>query len=181
MKRSACLFFILLACSFTAFAQNRAALDKLSDDFWDWRAHEQPFGLDDIPRLERPADFKPDWSAESITKLKKEQAAFEYRWKQVGTGWTSRTRADEVDYRLMGSAISRVRWEMDFLRGWAINPMFYLDQTIGSVHNLLLPPPPFTQARTRELIRRVKAFPVFLREGESNLKDIRKPFAALAL
>ncbi len=30
------------------------SLAELSDSFWQWRAVEQPFSDDDIPRIERP-------------------------------------------------------------------------------------------------------------------------------
>ena len=31
------------------------SLEKLSTDFWTWRAETAPFNDDDIPRMERPA------------------------------------------------------------------------------------------------------------------------------
>ena len=34
--------------------QPAGALQQLSADFWEWRAAEQPFSFDDIPRLDRP-------------------------------------------------------------------------------------------------------------------------------
>ena len=35
-------------------------LDDLANDFWSWRAVEQPLSTDDIPRLERPATWTPN-------------------------------------------------------------------------------------------------------------------------
>ena len=42
-------------------------------------------------------------------------------------------RAQQVDYRLMGSAIARVRWELDLNRRWKRDPSFYLDQTLTAL------------------------------------------------
>ena len=39
--------------------QPAGALQQLSADFWEWRAAEQPFSFDDIPRLDRPRDGPP--------------------------------------------------------------------------------------------------------------------------
>ena len=38
------------------------ALQKLSANFWEWRAAEQPFSFDDIPRRDRPRGWAADWS-----------------------------------------------------------------------------------------------------------------------
>ena len=115
------------------FAQNTGTtrLRDLSQQFWTWRAANQPASGDDIPRIERPKDWTPDWSAEAVAARRKALAAFEGEWRSVDTtGWS---RADQVDYRLMGSALARVHWELDVTRGWRRNPLFYLDQTVGAV------------------------------------------------
>jgi len=45
-----------------------------------------------------------------------------------------------VDYRLLGSALAQARWELDFLASWKRKPAFYMDQTLGAMCILLLPP-----------------------------------------
>jgi hypothetical protein len=48
---------LLVICAIM-FALPAFAHDSLSDlasEFWSWRATTQPFNLDDIPRIERPA------------------------------------------------------------------------------------------------------------------------------
>src|SRR6202011_236379 len=40
-------------------------LQNFANDFWAWRAREQPFSTDDIPRLDRPADLAIDWSPQA--------------------------------------------------------------------------------------------------------------------
>ena len=37
-------------------------LASLGDAFWTWRARTQPVAGDDIPRIERPSNWAPDWS-----------------------------------------------------------------------------------------------------------------------
>jgi hypothetical protein len=34
---------------------------QLAREFWQWRADHQPSSSDDIPRLERPGNWQPDW------------------------------------------------------------------------------------------------------------------------
>src|SRR6185312_7573911 len=64
--------------------QPAGALQQLSADFWEWRAAEQPFSFDDIPRLDRPQGWAADWSPSTIAKRRDELTAFENRWKELG-------------------------------------------------------------------------------------------------
>src|SRR5258707_7955988 len=116
-------------------------LDDLAKDFWSWRAVEQPLSTDDIPRLERPLTWTPDWSPEAVKRYRMQLGEFETRWKAIDRSSWPVPR--QVDYRLMGSAIARVRWELEGLRNWQRNPEFYVDQTAGAYFHLLLQPPPF--------------------------------------
>ncbi len=141
---NAILLFIgmLLAAAATA-QQPLSDLQNLSADFWTWRASEQPFSFDDIPRLDRPAGWTADWSASTIARRRDELTAFEDRWKKLGPTVQDKSRAETVDYLLVGSAIARARWELDYVKGWQRNPWFYLDQTLASVFVSLTQPPPF--------------------------------------
>src|SRR5437667_4504411 len=121
------------------------ALDDLAHDFWKWRASEMPVSSDDIPRLERPAGWVPDWSPTAVATYRKQVDEFGRRWSAIDVSQWSVPR--QVDYRLIGSAIARVHWELDVLRGWQRNPSFYLDQTLGAYFHLLLQPPPFSRER----------------------------------
>ena len=60
----------------------------------------------------------------TIAKRRKELAAFENRHKELGRVVEDRPRAQTVDYLLVGSAIARARWELDYVRGWQRNPWF---------------------------------------------------------
>ena len=154
------------------------ALQQLSSDFWVWRAAEQPYSGDDIPRLERPAGWAGDWSASTIAKRRTELTVFENRWQQLRKDFRDRSRSETVDYLLVGSAIARVRWELDYVRGWQRNPWFYLDQTLASVFVSLTQPPPFDEARSAEIVRQVQAIPQIIADGEANLKDPAGPLAS---
>jgi len=174
----------------SAAADTLLALDH---DYWAWRALEQPFSSDDIPRIERPPDFRADWSAAAIERRLADLAAFERRWRALAPrGGASVPVAgetpsmppplrSEVDYRLLGSALARARWELSVEQAWKRDPVFYVDQTLGSVYALLLPPPPFRAARQAQIVSRMQAIPATVRAAEENLIDLRAPFATLAI
>jgi len=166
----------LVSCA----AARADSLTALSDSFWRWRAVEQPFSTDDIPRIERPAGLVVDWSEKSAAGYLHDLAGFERRWQALVPAPDSPTSV-KVDYRLIGSALARVRWELAVEKAWKRNPRFYIDQTLGSVFELLLPPAPFSAARQREVIARVRRIPVTLDAAKLNLTDMRRPFAQLAI
>ncbi len=106
------------------------SVTELSDSFWQWRAQEQPFSNDDIPRIERPAGLVVDWSPQTIQQRLKDLEAFERRWKALAPPPATPVH-EQVDYRLLGSAVARVRWELAIEESWKRNPEFYVDQTLG--------------------------------------------------
>jgi uncharacterized protein (DUF885 family) len=175
-RRSVVLFLFLA----TAVFAHADRLTEFSETFWAWRALEQPFTPDDIPRIERPANFNIHWSPQAIAKRRQELALFEQKWRELSPA-TSGPVSDRVDYRLIGSALSRVRWELDIEQAWRRNPEFYVDQTLGSVYVLLLPPPPFEADRQEQLIARMRSVPATLSAAQENLNDMRQPFAQLAI
>jgi len=170
------VFVAALACAPPLHADQ---LDNLAQDFWTWRATWMPVSTDDIPRLQRPSDWVPDWSPAAGTRYQRELEQFEARWKSMDSSkWPV---ARQVDYRLIGSAIARVRWELDITRAWQRNPLFYKDQTIGAYFSLLLPPPPFDAARTRWILNTLASFPKILQDAKSNLSQPVAPFASLTV
>src|ERR1017187_1756202 len=156
-------------------------LETLAHYFWEWRAQYQPFSKDDIPRIERPLERTSgprDWSNASIVNQKAALQDFERRWKQIDRkGWSI---AEQVDYRLMGSALARVRWELDVNPRWRRDPSFYLDQTLTALLEVLVQPPPFERQRSREIVDRMEEIPKIIQDGKANLKAVR-PFAELAI
>jgi hypothetical protein len=120
----------------------------------------------------------PEWSAAAVAKRRTALAEFEQQWRALAP------RTDvpaEVDRRLLGSALARVRWELDRLAGWRRDPGFYVDQTAGAVFDVLARPPPFDATRSRDLVRRLEAVPRVLDQGRANLDQMRAPFVRLAL
>jgi uncharacterized protein (DUF885 family) len=154
-------------------------LDVLARDFWNWRAIEQPASPDDVTRIERPSGWVPDWSPAAVARYRQQLADFESRWKKLDpSGWTV---ARQVDYRLIGSALARVHWELDVTRNWQRNPEFYIDQTLGAYYELLLPPAPFGKERTAHIVATLDSIPRTLGNAKQNLTQPAAPFARLAL
>src|SRR5579859_2666082 len=52
-------------------------LDEYSQRFWAWRARQQPRTRDDIPRLARPARWRPEVEAALAVQRRDELGAFE--------------------------------------------------------------------------------------------------------
>jgi uncharacterized protein (DUF885 family) len=172
---------LLLTIAVPALSARAAAdpLDDLSRHFWAWRAVHQPSTGDDIPRIERPAGWLPDWSPASIAARRAALAEFERRWRAIDpAGWPV---ARQVDARLVGSAIARVRWELDGAPAWRRDPQFYIQQALGPVFDLLLTPGAFADARARQIEARLAHVPRVTEWARANLDQARQPFARLAI
>jgi Bacterial protein of unknown function (DUF885) len=155
-------------------------LQQLAEDFWKWRANNQPVSSDDIPRIERPSDWIPDWSRDAIERRRTELTEFVARHDAIDArSWPV---SQQVDYRLIGSAIARVHWELNVTSGQERNPGFYVDQTLGLLFLSLLRPPPFTESRSREIILGLQSFSATVENAKENLKGHAiRPFALAAL
>src|ERR1043166_8451630 len=155
-------------------------LQQLAADFWIWRAANQPISYDDIPRMERPDGWIPVWSRDAIERRRTELTEFAQRQEAIDAhAWPI---AQQVDHRLIGSAIARVHWELNITRGQECNPGFYVDQTLGLLFLSLLKPPPFTADRSHAIVRYVKSFPATVANAKENLAaHAIRPFAIAAL
>ncbi len=162
----------------TTFSYDR--LQQLAADFWTWRAANQPITSDDIPRIERPGDWVPDWSHDAIARRRTELTEFRARHEAIDArAWPV---AQQVDYRLIGSAVARVDWELNVTCGHERNPGFYVDQTLGLLFLSLLTPPPFGEARSRLIVRYLQSFRGTVANAKENLAFTAvKPFALAAL
>ncbi len=170
---------LLMTAAALGATEPPAALQTLASEFWAWRAKTQPVSADDIPRIDRPAGWVPDWSKGSVAERRLVVARFETRWTAIDTaGWAV---PDQVDYRLIGSALARVRWELDINPVWRRDPNFYVQQTLGSLFELLVLPPPFDEARREALRLRLRNIPRVAEQGASNLDQAIRPFAELAI
>lgn len=160
-------------------AHAQPAVQQLSTDFWAWRAVTQPATSDDVVRVARPQGWIPDWSPAGVKAQREKLAAFEARWQALADA--PRTVTEKTDYRLVGSALARVRWEQDHVGAWKRQPHFYVAQGIEPIFELLLPPPPVERARIEEVIALLEHVPTTLQAGQTNLTDMRGPFVDVAL
>jgi uncharacterized protein (DUF885 family) len=153
-------------------------LQKLADDFWTWRARFAPFTGDDVNRMERPGGWR-EWSEASIEKRHADLAGFETRWKALSPNdWPI---AEQVDYRLISSALARVHWELEINPRWKRDPNFYLEQTLTPLAEALSVPPPFDATRSKEVLTRIENIPAILESASANLENPPAPFATVAI
>ncbi|MEY2485217.1 MAG: hypothetical protein QOH39_865 [Verrucomicrobiota bacterium] len=185
MKRARTFFvFFSLICISNAPSQtadqNRATepLNQLADKFWAWRAKYAPFTADDVNRMERPGGIR-DWSRAAIDKHRSEFEAFESEWRKLNPSqWPV---SAQVDHRLIGSALSRVRWELDIHPRWKRDPTFYIEQTLTPVVEALTVPGPYDAAQSREILTRIENIPAIIDQARANLADPPQPFATVAI
>src|SRR5437899_7776687 len=154
------------------------SLNKLVGDFWSWRAEYAPFTGDDVSRMRRPGGSR-DWSRASIDRRGNDLEQFESRWKKIApSSWPI---AKQVDYKLIGSALSRVRWELEINPRWKRDPNFYIDQTLTALAEALTSPAPYDEARSREILTRIENIPSILQQGSENLEKQPAQFAIVAI
>ncbi|GAA3681637.1 hypothetical protein GCM10022224_052380 [Nonomuraea antimicrobica] len=171
----------------SSWQAERARVRELATRFWAWRAVHQPRTRDDIPRIERPGGWLPDWTADAVRRMRSELAVMESHLAGLTAELTARlsagpaagpstglsagpaARAVQVDLRLLGSALARARWELDLLRLWRRHPGFYVDQSLGPLFDLLLVPADFDRPRCAALLRFLEAVPATLATGLDNV------------
>ncbi|MEP7117116.1 MAG: DUF885 family protein, partial [Acidobacteriota bacterium] len=170
---------VTLTLAGTVAAAAADPLDDLARDFWAWRAATQPSSGDDIPRIDRPDGWVPDWSPAAVAARRVTLAELTRRHGAIDTSaWPV---ARQVDYRLIGSALGRVRWELDGAPAWRRDPAFYIQQALGPVFDVLLPVPPVGGARADLVLARLGRVPQTIAHAKANLDDARAPFARLAI
>ena len=171
--------FLVSSLALFANSQTQAdSLDKLADDFWTWRARNAPFTEDDVNRMERPGGMR-HWSRASIDQRRKDLERFEATWKRIDPSTCPISK--QVDYKLMGSALARVHWELDVNPRWKRDPNFYIEQTLTAFVEALTVPPPYDETRSREILTRVENIPSILQQGAENLEKPLAPFATVAI
>ncbi|SDO84438.1 Uncharacterized conserved protein, DUF885 familyt [Nakamurella panacisegetis] len=153
-------------------------LEDLGLRIWDWRARHQPRTRDDIPRLDRPDGWRPDFSAATVAALRTQRNAFAAELAALDPGPQP---ADVIDHRLLSSLLDRVTWELDVVRAWQCQPRFYIDQALGTVFDTLLRPG-VDAPRVLGVIRLLLAAPGILADGLDNLAEHSvAEFATLAI
>src|SRR5438874_2372186 len=178
MKSAYAALIIFFPASLASLCAQTDSLEKVAGDFWTWRAKYAAFTGDDVNRIERPGGMR-DWSRASIDQRRKDLAAFEARWKKIDAShWPI---PQQVDYRLIGSALSRAHWELERNPRWKRDPNFYIEQTLTALVEALTVPPPYDEARSREILTRVENIPSILQQGAGNLTNPPAPFATVAV
>src|SRR5437868_1417787 len=178
MKRFCAVFIIIVAAAETLHPQQTDPLDKLATDFWTWRARYAPFTGDDVNRIERPGGTR-DWLRSRIDRERKELSEFEACWKKIDSHtWPI---ARQVDYRLVGSALSRVRWELDINPSWRRDPTFYIGHTLTAIVEALTVPATYNEPQSREILTRIDNVPSILEQAKQNLEKPPAPFARVAI
>lgn len=142
-------------------------VQTLGQAFWAWRAVQQPHSGDDIPRLPRPAGWLPDFTVAAVDRYRTELAAFDAQWQAIDAAGLDVTAA--VDHRLLGSALARVRWELDVMQSWRRDPVFHIQQALGPYFDLLLPRPPFDEARAEAIVTALAHAPAAFATGRAVL------------
>ena len=170
---------LLLFASTSIFSQHDYGIQNLAKKFFEWRKITQPAFGDDIPRVDRPEDWKPDYSPAALNEYREKYVEFKSELINLQrVGWT---RSDSVDYLLMHSAIERVNWELNILKLPNRNPDFYVHQTLGAVYELLIIHTPITYERAKEIIVRFNSIPKTIEYAKVNLTEAVAPFADIAL
>ena len=152
-------------------------LDDLGTRFWAWRASQQPRTRDDIPRLDRPPGWLPEVDPRLAERRGEELAVFRAELDRIRP--PAGEVPDQVDRRLLHSAIARVTWESDILRVRSV-PRYWTDQALGPVFDALLRPG-VDDARIAEVIRLLRAVPGTLAHAPAALAGAAREFARLAL
>jgi len=170
---------LALAAAAGPAAQDRApdALQDLSARFWAWRAATQPTPADDVNRVERPPGWTADVGRAAFETQRRQLAAFHAEWRRLPR---EATRAGEVNRRLLGADLARVRWELELWPRWRSDPGFYVEQAMGPVVEALVIPPPLDAARTEAVLRHLENVPAVLAAGRANLDRGVAAFARLA-
>jgi len=181
------LAILLLMCCASAPAadeetpQNNDSerLTLLAREFFDWRRAQQPVQGDDIPRVERPDGWVPDFSPDALEAYRRDYAFFIKSIDQLDTStWTPRQK---IDARLLRAAVQRVHWELDVLRIPYRNPLFYVDQTLGSIFELLILSSPMTHSRAENILLRLEHFPKTVKFAKANLDRPIRQFAQVTI
>ncbi len=164
----------IILFTFPLFAQPlttppAANLQALAKEFFAWRTITQPATGDDVNRVERPDGWTPDFSAAALQQHDAAQKKFRERLAALDkTGWT---KNDSVDYLFLRGVIERVNYELNIVRTARRNPDFYVQQTLGAIFELILPPPPFDEKRAKNIVLRMQSFPNTIKHAKENLTE----------
>lgn len=156
------------------------AVRELGEEFWEWRIASSFRSADDIPRVDHPPDWRPRFDRASARERLARAGEFLERWRSLDTAGAP--VGTQVDYRLVGSAIRRVEWEVGRLAGWERDAVMQLHQALGPAYDLMLPLPPFDRERQEGVLFRLDYVDGQLETARENLSRAgTRQLAELAL
>jgi hypothetical protein len=167
-----------------------AQLEAMAAEFFGWRASaSKPISADDVPRCERPAGFAPDWSSVALEQMQRQYGEYRRRLQGILRACDSSpvkwNRADQVDAAVLLAHFERLRVELTVLRAPWRNADFYIMQSLGAVHELLVRGIDWLLdgRRLAELLVRLQNVPCVLGAGEANLAsgEAEGEFASIAV
>ena len=144
-----------------------ATIDLLGKDFWTWRDATVFRSADDIPRIAHAPGWIPRFDLESVQERRATLGEFVDRWRAIDA--SAEPVESRVDYRLIGSAIARVHWELDVMQPWQRDAVFAASQILGPYYDLLLQPAPFDDERQAGLVTTLLAMPAQVAVAQTNL------------
>lgn len=147
--------------------RSKPALIELAEEFYAWLDAHRPVEPFAVVRARRPPGWSPDWSMTAVQQRKVEYLQFQGRVKSLNT--LDYDTADRIDAHLLGAAMERVHWQLEVLASWRRDPGFYLDQSLGSLFELLIQSPQPAEADVEELIRRLHRFPAIINAAKLGL------------
>jgi len=141
-----------------------------------------PRTRDDLPRVDRRAGWVPRWTAEDVERYRLDLAGFAGELDALGLlsagapGGTAdidlseqrEARALYCDARLLASALARATYEIETVMSWRRDPWFYIDQSMGTLYDLLLPPGPIDGARAKQVVTLLESCGPTLDAGVAN-------------
>lgn len=144
------------------------AVADLARRVWDWK-HATAFrSADDIPRIAHDPLWLPAFDPAAIAERLERFTAFDAEWRALDVA--NESVPVQVDYRLIGSALARVRWDLDVVRSWQTDANFLVSQVLGPYFDLLLPVPPFSPERQEGLVATLQAVPRQIVIARQNLE-----------
>ncbi len=173
------LNLLLILLPIVIRAQFNNELQTLGYNFWKWRACIQPATMDDIPRIERPENWTPDYSSAALKSIDVSYKDFNNQLIHINKN--NFTRSDSVDYLCIKSAIERVNWEFNILKLPQQNPDFYVQQTIGALYEILVQIKDWNDSSYKKLLNIINSIPLTIENAKQNLIEPNAPFALIAI
>ena len=173
------IFLLLAQCLLaTVQASTTSNLNTFATKFWQWRSITAPITSDDLPRtaVVRPIQWAPNISQAAFIEQEIIYESFVQELQQLhdadSTPFSTWSNFDQTDYYASTSALARVHWELSLFRPHHKDPNYYLQQTYGSIWDLLVTQRIWNPIVIREkLLSRLSAIPTTFTQAMINLQN----------